>query len=65
MLLNLYVPLSSGVFEGLGRYCSVLFPCFIWLATIRSRVVSTGIVVASALFYMLGLALFVTLHPLF
>ncbi len=26
MLLNLYVPLSSGAFEGLGRYCSVLFP---------------------------------------
>ncbi len=65
MLLNLYVPLSSGAFEGLGRYCSVLFPCFIWLATIRSRFVSTGIVVVFALFYMLGLALFVTLHPLF
>ena len=35
MLLNLYVPLSSGAFEGLGRYCSVLFPAFIWLASIR------------------------------
>ena len=29
MLLNLYLPLSSGAFEGLGRYCSVLFPAFI------------------------------------
>ena len=65
MLLNLYVPLSSGVFEGFGRYCSVLFPCFIWLATIRSPFVSAGIVVAFALFYALGLALFVTLHPVF
>ena len=37
MLLNLWLPLSSGVFEGLGRYCSVLFPAFIWLATIRSQ----------------------------
>jgi hypothetical protein len=65
MLLNLYVPLSSGVFEGMGRYCSVLFPCFIWLATIRSRFISTGIVVVFALFYMLGLALFVSIHPVF
>ena len=45
MLLNLYVPLSSGAFEGLGRYCSVLFPAFIWLASIRSRFVYTSLVV--------------------
>jgi hypothetical protein len=65
MVLNLWLPLSSGVFEGVGRYCSVLFPCFIWLATIRSRTVSTAIVVVFALFYTLGLALFTTIHPLF
>ena len=65
MLMNLYVPLSSGAFEGLGRYCSVLFPAFIWLASIRSRFVSTTLVVVFALFYTLGLALFTTLHPLF
>jgi hypothetical protein len=65
LLFNLVMPLSSGVFEGMGRYCSVLFPCFIWLATIRSRVVSTAIVVVFALFYMLALALFVTLRPIF
>ena len=65
MLLNLWLPLSSGVFEGVGRYCSVLFPCFIWLATIRSRFVSTALVVVFALFYTLGLALFTTIHPLF
>jgi hypothetical protein len=65
MLLNLWLPLSSGVFEGMGRYCSVLFPCFIWLATIRSRPVSTALVVIFALFYTLGLALFTTIHPLF
>ena len=40
MLLNLWLPLSSGVFEGIGRYCSVLFPAFLWLATIRSRAVA-------------------------
>jgi hypothetical protein len=65
MLLNLWLPLSSGVFEGMGRYCSVLFPCFIWLATVRSRTVSTAIVVLFALLYTLGLALFTTIHPIF
>jgi hypothetical protein len=65
MALNLYVPLSSGTFEGLGRYCSVLFPCFIWLGSIESRRVFVGLVVGFAMFYTLGLALFVTLRPLF
>ena len=65
MLANLLLPLSSGVFEGVGRYCSVLFPCFIWLAAIRSRAAGTLIVVVFALFYTLGLALFTTIHPLF
>jgi len=65
LALNLYVPLSSGAFEGLGRYCSVLFPVFIWLAAIPSRRLSTAIVVVFAMFYTLGLALFATLRPLF
>lgn len=65
MLLNLWLPMSSGVFEGVGRYCAVLFPCFIWLASIRHRDVSTALVVVFALFYTLGLALFTTVHPLF
>ncbi len=65
MLLNLLLPFSSGAFEGVGRYCSVLFPCFIWLATIRSRALFASVVVLFAMFYTLGLALFTTLHPLF
>jgi hypothetical protein len=65
MVLNLWLPLSSGVFEGVGRYCSVLFPCFIWLATIRSRFLSTALLVLFAVLYTLGLALFTTIHPLF
>ena len=65
MALNLYVPLSSGALEGLGRYCSVLFPCFIWLASLRSRYLFTTLIVACALFYTLGLAMFVTVRPLF
>jgi hypothetical protein len=65
MVVNLYVPLSSGTFEGLGRYCSVLFPAFIWLASIRSRFVYASTVVVFALFYTLGLAFFTTVRPLF
>jgi hypothetical protein len=65
MLVNLYLPLSSGAFEGLGRYCSVLFPAFIWLASLRSRLVYPSLVVVFALFYTLGLALFTTVRPLF
>jgi hypothetical protein len=65
MLLNLSLPLSSGVFEGLGRYCSVLFPAFILLAGIRSRMIMVGLIVGFALFYTLGLALFTTIHPIF
>jgi mannosyltransferase PIG-V len=65
MALNLYVPLSSGAFEGMGRYCSVLFPAFIWLASWRSERVFLALVAGFAMFYTLGLALFVTLRPLF
>jgi len=65
MLLNLWLPLSSGVFEGLGRYCSVLFPAFLFLGAIRSQLIATGIVVVFALFYTFGLALFTNIHPLF
>ena len=65
MLMNLWLPLSSGAFEGMGRYCSVMFPCFIWLASIRSRHVATALVVGFAMFYTLGLTLFTTIHPLF
>jgi hypothetical protein len=65
MLLNLWLPFSSGALEGIGRYCSVLFPCFIWLASLRSRTAFTALVVCFAMFYTLGLALFVTVHPLY
>jgi len=65
MIANLWLPLSSGVFEGMGRYCAVMFPCFIWLASVKSRWVSTSIVVIFAMFYALCLALFTTIHPIF
>lgn len=65
ILINLYVPLSSGALEGIGRYCAVLFPFSIWLATFRSPLVQNGIVVASAMLYVVCLTLFTKLYPLF
>ncbi|MBP1606441.1 MAG: hypothetical protein H6Q08_1815 [Acidobacteria bacterium] len=66
MLANLALPLSSGQFEGLGRYCSVLFPFFIWLAaTVRSPVGHGYVVFASSALYALCLSLFTNIHPLF
>ena len=65
MLLNLWLPFSSGALEGIGRYCSVLFPCFIWLASLRSRDTFIALVICFAMFYTLGLALFVTVHPIY
>jgi len=65
MAANLWLPLSSGQYEGMGRYCAVLFPFFIWLASLRSRAVFTAALVLSAMLYTLCLALFTTIHPLF
>ena len=65
MTVNLWLPLSSGQYEGLGRYCAVLFPFFLWLAGTRSRAVFISAIAASAALYALCLALFTNLHPLF
>ncbi|HZT78565.1 MAG TPA: glycosyltransferase family 39 protein [Vicinamibacterales bacterium] len=65
MIANLWLPLSSGVFEGLGRYCSVLFPFFIWAASTRSRALFSAWLVLFLALYPIALALFVTLRPLF
>jgi hypothetical protein len=65
MALNLWLPLSSGVFEGVGRYCAVLFPFFFVMATIRPFILRTGLLAASAALYMLCMSLWVNLHPIF
>jgi len=65
MLANLWLPLSSGQYEGMGRYCSVLFPGFIWLASLRSRAIATSLVALFAMWYALSLALYTTTHPVF
>src|SRR5262249_16033567 len=65
MLTNLWLPLSSGQYGGLGRYWAVMFPFFIWLGSIPSRVVFMSAVIFCAMLYTLCLALFTTIHPLF
>jgi hypothetical protein len=65
MAVNLWLPLSSGQYEGWGRYCSVMFPWFIWLAGVRSRAVAMSLLVVFAVFYTLCFGLFLTLHPLY
>jgi hypothetical protein len=65
MALNLWLPLSSGVFEGVGRYCAVLFPFYFVMATVRPFILRKGLLVVSAALYMLCLALWVNLHPIF
>jgi hypothetical protein len=59
------LPLSSGQFEGLGRYTSVLFPMPIVLASFAGELRHHMLLAASAVLYALGLAMFVTVHPLF
>jgi hypothetical protein len=63
--LGLALPLSSGQYEGLGRYCAVLFPIPIWLGSLHGEARLTWLVACFVLFYTLGLILFSNVHPLF
>lgn len=65
MAANLWLPLSSGQYEGLGRYCSVLFPFFVGVAAVSSRALFSATLVVFAMLYMLCLSLFANIHPLF
>ncbi len=65
MACSLWLPLSSGQYEGLGRYCSVLFPFFLLLAQVPSRAFFAGTVLLFAMFYTFCQGLFVNIHPMF
>ena len=65
MVLGLLLPLSSGQYEGLGRYCSVLFPLPIWLGSFQGETRHMGLITGFVLFYALGLVLFGNVHPMF
>ncbi len=62
---NLALPLSSGQFEGLGRYSAVLFPFQIWLAAVLPGPGLAGVYTVYGLLYVVALVLFTTLHPIF
>jgi hypothetical protein len=65
IVLGLLLPLSSGQFEGLGRYCSVLFPLPLLLGSFRGETRHLGMLTGFVMFYTLGLVLFGNVHPLF
>ena len=65
VIAGLLLPLSSGQFEGLGRYCSVQFPIALALASYGGELRHHAMLAASALLYAVGLAMFVTVRPLF
>ncbi len=62
---NLALPLSSGQFEGLGRYCAVLFPFQIWLAMVTPSAYLPLVYTAYGVLYGLALTMFTTLHAIF
>ena len=65
VMLGLALPLSSGQYEGLGRYCSVLFPLAILFGSMKGEARHLGLITGFVLFYTLGLVLFGNVHPLF
>ncbi len=57
---------SAGLaLEGIGRYCAVLFPFSLWLATLRGPFMRNGVLAVFAMFYVVCLALFTKVYPLF
>jgi hypothetical protein len=65
IVLGLVLPLSSGQFEGLGRYGAVLFPLPIYLGSVAGETRHVVLISTAAMFYALGLVLFTNVHPLF
>jgi len=65
VVFGLIVPLSSGQYEGLGRYCSVLFPLPVLLGSLNGHARHLGLIAGCVMFYTLGLVLFGNVHPLF
>jgi hypothetical protein len=57
MIAMLWLPLTSGSYDVLGRTCALLFPMFVLAASIRWRIVFVGLAITSAMFYALALAM--------
>ncbi len=63
--VNLALPLSSGQFEGLGRYCAVLFPFQLWVALVTPPAYLPLVYTGYGVLYGLTLTMFTTLHSIF
>ncbi len=65
VLLGIALPLSSGQYEGLGRYCAVLFPLPLLIGGLEGEARHSWLIAGSVLFFTLGLVLFSNVYPLF
>ena len=65
ILVTMLPPLSTGGLMSAGRFSSVLFPAFLWLAAVIPIRHRAGWVAAFAAFQAFNAALFYTWRPLF
>jgi hypothetical protein len=65
ILLNILPPLAVGGFMSIGRFSSVLFPAFVWLASIMAPRLRSTWVASFIAVQALNAALFYTWRPLF
>ena len=65
MVINILPALANGGLLSAGRFSSVLFPAFIWLATAVPSSHRAGVIATFAALQAFGDALFYTWRPLF
>jgi hypothetical protein len=65
MVINILPALATGGLLSAGRFSSVLFPAFIWLATAVPASHRAGVIATFAALQAFGAALFYTWRPLF
>src|SRR4051794_38854924 len=65
MAINILPPLATGSFLSAGRFSSVLFPAFVWLASAVPSHHRAGWIATFAAMQAFGAALFYTWRPLF
>jgi hypothetical protein len=65
MLINVLPPLLAGGFLSAGRFSSVLFPAFVWLAMVVPPAHRSGWIASFAAFQACNAALYYTWRPMF
>ena len=64
ILVNILPPLASGGLLSAGRFSAVMFPAFVWLASVLSPTQRNGCIVGFAAVQAFNAALFYTWRPL-